>query len=65
MAVWRSDESLGGTIGTDSDLLTARSTDNGASWTAPAVLNSNAAADSGDDFTPQVATDGLGNWVEV
>ncbi|MEE8170861.1 MAG: sialidase family protein [Phycisphaerae bacterium] len=50
VAVWTSDENLGGTIGADEDILTARSTDNGATWTAPAPLNSNAAADSENDF---------------
>ncbi len=65
VAVWYSNEDLGGTIGTDFDILTARSTDNGASWTTPAALNSNAAADSASDREPQVTTDGSGNWVAV
>jgi len=65
VAVWDSDESLGDTIGTDRDILVSRSTDNGASWTAPAALNTNAASDSGGDFRPQVATDGGGNWLAV
>ncbi|MEE8170854.1 MAG: sialidase family protein, partial [Phycisphaerae bacterium] len=65
VAVWQSEEILGGTIGTDRDILTARSTDNGASWTAPAALNSNAGVDSGNDFDPQLATDGWGIWVAV
>jgi hypothetical protein len=63
LVVWRSDENLGGTIETDYDILVARSTDNGASWTAAAVLNANAQSDSGDDWNPQVATDGEGNWL--
>ncbi|NIP86081.1 MAG: hypothetical protein GTO03_11145, partial [Planctomycetales bacterium] len=65
VAVWKSAENLGGTIGTDWDILVARSTDNGATWTAPAALNTNADSDSGDDSEPQVATDGAGNWVVV
>jgi hypothetical protein len=65
VAVWDSQDSLGGTIGGDSDILVARSTDEGASWTAPAALNSNATSDSGDDFWPQVTTDGGGSWVAV
>jgi Neuraminidase (sialidase) len=64
VAVWGSDDSLGDTIGTDYDILVARSTDNGATWTAPTALNTNAATDSGDDHRwPQVTTDRLGNWV--
>jgi len=65
VAVLHSTDSLGGTIGTDYDILVARSTDNGATWTAPAALNTNAATDSGDDYLPQVTTDGAGHWVAV
>src|ERR1043165_3431020 len=42
IAVWESSNSLGGTIGTDVDILFSRSTDNGATWTPPAPLNGNA-----------------------
>jgi hypothetical protein len=63
VAVWDSTDSLGGTIGTDRDVLVARSTNNGVTWTAPAPLNTNATSDSGDDYQPQVATDGAANWV--
>ena len=65
VGVWDCRDSLGGTIGTDYDIVTSRSTDNGATWTAPAPLNTNAATDSGDDAYPQVTTDGAGNWVAV
>ena len=34
LAVWRSTENLGGTIGTDQDILVSRSSDAGATWTA-------------------------------
>lgn len=64
-AVWQSNDSLGGTIGTDDDILVSRSTDDGVTWSAPAALNSNAASDSGSDSDPQVTTDGMGNWVAV
>ncbi|MBW1686587.1 MAG: exo-alpha-sialidase, partial [Deltaproteobacteria bacterium] len=65
LAVWYSYDSLRGTIGADSDILLARSTDSGANWTAPAALNGNADSGSGDDFAPQVTTDGQGAWVAV
>ena len=65
ITVWQSTEDLGGTAGTDNDIFIARSTNNGVSWTAPALLNTNATTDSGDDFSPEIATDGLGNWVVV
>jgi hypothetical protein len=65
VAVWGSDEDLGGTLGTDLDVLVTRSTDNGATWSAPQPLNTNADTDSGHDGNPQVATDGAGNWMAV
>ncbi|HKQ49008.1 MAG TPA: sialidase family protein [Phycisphaerae bacterium] len=63
IAVWASNEDLGGTIGTDRDLLFARSTDNGATWSAAVALNANAGSDSGVDDDPRIATDGAGTWV--
>ena len=65
VAVWESWDSLGGTIGGNSDVLVSRSTDAGGTWTAPAPLNTNAGSDFGDDAFPQVTTDGAGNWVAV
>ncbi|UCE60007.1 MAG: exo-alpha-sialidase [Phycisphaerales bacterium] len=65
LAVWYSYDDLGGTIGTDEDILLSRSTDNGANWTAPVPLNINAAVDSGEDWDPQLTTDGQGNWLAV
>jgi len=65
VAVWESGDSLGGTIGTDFDILVARSTNNGITWTDPQPLNTDAPSDSGDDWIPQVATDGQGTWVAV
>jgi len=65
VAVWHSSDSLGGTIGTDVDILVARSTDAGASWTDPEPLNTNAASDVYNDWRPQVTTDAQGIWVAV
>jgi len=65
IAVWQSDDSLRGTLGTDSDILLARSTDAGVSWTAPKRLNTSASSDEADDWTPQLTTDALGTWVAV
>jgi hypothetical protein len=65
LAVWFSEDDLGGTVGADSDILASRSTDNGATWSAPQVLNSNAGSDSESDARPHVATDGSGHWVAV
>ena len=65
VAVWNSNTNLGGNDGPDWDILVARSTDNGASWTTLAALSSYAFVDSGGEVMPQVATDGGGNWVAV
>jgi predicted neuraminidase len=65
IAAWRSLDTLNSSIGPDADILFARSTDNGATWTFPSPLNTNAATDSGQDIKPHLATDGRGNWVAV
>ena len=65
VAVWRSRDDHGGTIGTDYDILSARSTDGGRTWTESSVLNSNAASDSASDYRPKVATNRAGTWVTV
>lgn len=69
VVVWEAGENLalpgGGQAGTDADILMARSTDNGATWTPPITVNTNAGTDSGADGDPRVATDGQGNWIVV
>ncbi|PCJ55406.1 MAG: hypothetical protein COA73_13435, partial [Candidatus Hydrogenedentota bacterium] len=57
VAVWWSYENLGGTAGTDQDIFVATSTDNGSTWSAPALLNTNGTTDSSSDRDPQVTTD--------
>ncbi len=63
-AVWATVEDLGG-IGTEGDILVARSIDDGAAWSLPAPLNSNAVGDAAEDSYPAVATDRRGEWVAV
>lgn len=65
LAVWQSEDTLGGTIGADADLLVSRSADAGLTWSVPVPLNANAAADSGDDLRPYLATDRRGLWLVV
>jgi hypothetical protein len=65
IAIWSSDNSLGGTIGADLDILMVRSTDDGDNWTEPMVLNANARRDVGNDWHPQLTTDGRGTWVAI
>jgi len=65
MVTWSSTDKLGDTIGSDSDILFARSIDNGANWSSPLPLNTNASGDGGSDTTPSIAADTQGNWVVV
>ncbi len=65
VAVWLSTSTLGGTIGGEGDILFARSTDDGVTWSAPAALNTTAFADSlTQDSRPSIAVDNAsGTWI--
>lgn len=65
ISVWSSNNSSGG-IGSDSDILFSRSTDSGASWSAPAALDPGAGLDGGfADSQPDVAYGSGGVWIAV
>jgi Neuraminidase (sialidase) len=61
--VWDAIDSIDGRFGKDSEILMVRSTDRGRTWTTPAALNMNATSDKRGDRSPQLATDGQGNWI--
>jgi BNR repeat-like domain len=63
--VWTSRSDLNGLLGRDKDILCSRSEDNGASWTYPVPVNTNAATDSAIDREPHLSTDAAGNWFVV
>lgn len=63
VVVWSSSVTIGG-LGSDCDILYARSDNNGPSWSLNQPLN-DAASDGGDDGSPVIATDGSGGWVIV
>ncbi len=65
VCAWSSADSLDDTIGKDRDLLYVRSSDGGRTWSTRAPLNREAAEDSGDEDTPELAVDSAGNWVAV
>lgn len=65
ICAWASSDDLGSSVGRDRDLLFVRSSDGGRTWTKRAALNREAAKDSGDDDTPELAVDSAGNWVAV
>ncbi len=50
-------------FGNDKDVFSATSTDNGLTWTAPVPVNANAATDIHSDYSPDIVTDGAGNWI--
>ncbi len=52
-----------GTSGADTDMVAAISTDMGATWTDPVVLNSDAEADTNSDFWPSLAALPDGTWL--
>ena len=54
VVAWSSNDTLQGTIDTDSDILFSRSTDGGLTFAAPAPLNTNAANDSEYFYTSLV-----------
>lgn len=62
VVVYRSDRLPDGS-NSDLEVLTTHSTDNGASWSAPQVLNTDADQESDADDLPYVWTDGQGYWV--
>jgi hypothetical protein len=65
LALWVSDDDLGGTIRLDADVFFAQSFDGGSSWTAPKALNTNAGTDVGTDLRPDVTCDEIGACVAV
>jgi len=63
IVAWDSNENLGSIAETDLDILYAISTDNGATWSAPALINSNGNSDIAGDETVSIAADDNENWV--
>lgn len=61
VAVWftRDPNGIGGD---DCDIFVATSANNGMSWTAPALLNTNGTTDTRDDVRPQIGYS-TGSWV--
>lgn len=64
ICVWGSNEDLLGAE-SDFDIFISRSSNNGMNWTAPSMLNTNAATDSGSDGGPRIDSDRAGNWICV
>lgn len=65
VVVWRAWSGLGGTLGSDDDILVARSIDAGATWTAPEFMSLPDALRVGAGEIPRIAVDAGGQWVAV
>ena len=59
--VWESDSDLGGTLGTDLDILVSYGTGNGKNWHAPEALINYMKKDKASDMGPRIAY-GAGVW---
>ncbi|MCC6796422.1 MAG: hypothetical protein IT366_14985 [Candidatus Hydrogenedentes bacterium] len=62
VAVWHTQDTLGGTIGDDEDILSARRSGKVSEWSAPVAVNA-AVGDSATDEYPRIATDESGTWI--
>jgi hypothetical protein len=56
MVAWTSAFNLGGSIGTDTDILASFSSDDGVTWSAPVVVNSDADSDTPANSLDQAPT---------
>jgi len=63
MMAWKTHDSLGDLLGNDGDIVRATSSDFGATWSWPQVVNSGARADSSAEDVPVVAAGGDGVWL--
>jgi hypothetical protein len=62
LVAWSSDDPSG-SHGVDGDILVARSSDLGSTWTQLGALNGGATTDVGRDATPAIGTNGSGTWL--
>ncbi|MBI2423362.1 MAG: exo-alpha-sialidase [Candidatus Hydrogenedentes bacterium] len=65
LTVWTEFGSHNTSVHSDSDIQYSRSTDRGATWSAPRSLNTTGENDTGSDVSVQIDTDGEGRWVAV
>ena len=68
VVVWQSDDALDGSVSGDIDILTSYSTDDGATWSDAAFLNSDHATDQGDapignDHNARALSLGGNDWI--
>lgn len=62
VAVWETNDPMGGALGGTYDVVMAHSLDGGANWSAPHQLDPDAPSDARRDVSPQIVTDAHGVW---
>lgn len=62
VVAWHS-EGMTNALGADHDILFTRSVNDGTNWSPVAILNANAASDTGDDDFVSVQVDERGRWI--
>lgn len=66
VCMWESTENIGGAGTGDLDIIFSRSTDDGTTWSTPALVNTTyGVSGSKTDNRVRLANDGAGNWVAV
>jgi Neuraminidase (sialidase) len=65
ITVWEQRDGTTTRTGTDFDIYFAYSDNQGASWSSPAPLNTNAGSDSEDDILPVITAIRPGQWVAL
>lgn len=65
IAVWASNDNMGGGFGTDFDLFAATSEDGGKTWSAPVSIVSDATSDQAQDVVPSLAMEASGDLMVV
>jgi hypothetical protein len=62
IVVWEVAGEASHPLSNEGDLFISRSTDNGATWSVPQLLNADGMSDAREDVDPDLATDGL-SWI--
>lgn len=65
VVVWQAERGLAGALGRDNDILFARSTDLGVTWSEAAPVSGLMREDAADDTQPRIVVDGAGVWIVV
>lgn len=65
VTTWRTDEAWESGIGGDAEIVYSVTSNAGADWTMPRVVNQNGAEEDENDSGPALLADGRGNWTAL